>query len=121
MRLVSSIQQLSETVIRVCQQRNHSSQRIPSEQEYSRDASPVKVIYNLHMVSQQALVKHPFEPNRSRAFVLRSAREPIEIINSIESLDDRRHVLSSIHNREDLSVGTHVVVAVQQRFEPTAS
>jgi hypothetical protein len=67
------------------------------------------------------LIEHPFQPHRSRALILSSTADPVQIVQFIQCLRDRRYVTTPFFDREDLPVGADVLMAIQQSFEPSTT
>ena len=67
------------------------------------------------------LIEHPFQPHSSRALIFSSTADPVQIVQFIQRLGDRCDITSPHFDREDLSVGANILVAIQQSLEPSTS
>lgn len=67
------------------------------------------------------LIQHPFEANCSRALVLGSTGKPVQIVDPIQSGQDRRNIVSPLFGREYLPIGAHICMAVQKSLKPSAA
>lgn len=67
------------------------------------------------------LIKHPFEANCSRTFILWRTSKPIKIINSIKCLNNRWNIIPSTFWTKNLSIWTHIYMTIQQSLKPPTS
>lgn len=65
------------------------------------------------------LIEHPFQPHGSRTFILSSTAIPIQIVQFVQCFRDRGDITASFFDREDLSIGANIRVAIQQCLNPS--
>ena len=72
-------------------------------------------------MAKDYLIEHPFQPHSSRALIFSGTADPVEIVQFIECLCDGRDIATPVFDRENLSIGANILVAIQQGFKPSTS
>lgn len=80
-------------------------------------------ITNITVLSWQNdyLIEHPLQPHSSRTFIFISNAEPVQILQYIQCFRDRGDITTPFFDRENLSIGANILMAIQQCFKPSTS